>query len=330
MSQPPQSRSKKPFVILGLVLGSVALAGFVYYLINRGYETTDDAQIDGNIYQISPRVAGQVVQVLVADNQHVTKDQVLVKLDPRDAEAALAKAEADLAQAQAQVSVAQANQGQAAANVSVADAALLQAQQDDERYRAINQRAVSQQQRDSVTATIRAAKAKYDAAVQQQAGAEASVTAAQAQLTAANVEVKNANLQLSYTTIIAPAAGRVAMRTVRDGDVEPAGAGLMAVVGDDVWVTANFKETQLSGIHPGEPATITVDAIPGITFKAHVDSIGAGTGAVFSLLPAQNATGNYVKVIQRVPVKLVFDDNRVAQYGLAPGLSVLPSITIQP
>ncbi|MDE8343232.1 MAG: HlyD family secretion protein, partial [Acidocella sp.] len=206
----------------------------------------------------------------------------------------------------------------------------LQAQQDDERYRAINQRAVSQQQRDSVTATIRAAKAKYDAAVQQQAGAEASVTAAQAQLTAANVEVKNANLQLSYTTITAPAAGRVAMRTVRDGDVEPAGAGLMAVVGDDVWVTANFKETQLSGIHPGEPATITVDAIPGITFKAHVDSIGAGTGAVFSLLPAQNATGNYVKVIQRVPVKLVFDDNRVAQYGLAPGLSVLPSITIQP
>ncbi|HQT38194.1 MAG TPA: HlyD family secretion protein [Acidocella sp.] len=330
MSQPPQSRSKKPFVILGLVLGSVALAGFVYYLINRGYETTDDAQIDGNIYQISPRVAGQVVQVLVADNQHVTKDQVLVKLDPRDAEAALAKAEADLAQAQAQVSVAQANQGQAAANVSVADAALLQAQQDDERYRAINQRAVSQQQRDSVTATIRAAKAKYDAAVQQQAGAEASVTAAQAQLTAANVEVKNANLQLSYTTITAPAAGRVAMRTVRDGDVEPAGAGLMAVVGDDVWVTANFKETQLPGIHPGEPATITVDAIPGITFKAHVDSIGAGTGAVFSLLPAQNATGNYVKVIQRVPVKLVFDDNRVAQYGLAPGLSVLPSITIQP
>ncbi len=330
MGKPPQTRSRKPFVILFLVLGGVAVAGLVYYLINRGYVTTDDAQIDGNIYQISPRVAGQVEQVLVTDNQHVTKGQILVQLDPRDADAALAKAKADLAQAQAQVAVAQANQGQAAANVAVADAALLQAQQDYQRYRAVNQRAISQQQLDSATATIRAAKAKYDAAVQPQVGAESSVTAAQAQLTAANVEVNNANLQRSYTSIIAPAAGRVAMRTVRAGDVEPAGAGLMAVVGDDVWVTANFKETQLPDIHPGEPATITVDAIPGVTFKAHVDSIGAGTGAVFSLLQAENATGNYVKVIQRVPVKLVFDDNRVAQYGLAPGLSVLPSITIQP
>ncbi|MDE8348813.1 MAG: HlyD family secretion protein [Acidocella sp.] len=330
MSQPPQTRSRKPFVILFLVLASVAAAGLVYYLLNRGYETTDDAQIDGNIYQISPRVAGQVVQVLVNDNQHVTQGQVLVQLDPRDEQAALAKAEADQAQAQAQVAVAQANQGQATANITVADASFLQAKQDYDRYRAINQRAISQQQLDSATATISAAKAKYDYALQQQVGAQASVTAAEAALTAANVAVDNAKLQLSYTSITAPAAGRIAMRTVRAGNVEAAGAGLMALVGDDVWVTANYKETQLSGIHPGEPATITVDAIPGITFKAHVDSIGAGTGAVFSLLPSENATGNYVKVIQRVPVKLVFDDNRAAQFGLAPGLSVLPSITIQP
>ncbi len=329
MGKPPQTRSKRPFIILGLVLGSVALAGVVYYLLNRGYATTDDAQIDGNIYQISPKIAGQVAQVLVSDNQHVTTGQPLVQLDQRDQQVALAKAQADFEQAQAQLTVAQANEAQAAANVEVADASLLQAKQDYQRYHAINQRAISQQSLDSVTATINAAKAKYDAAVQQQNGMQASIAAAQAALDAAKVAVDNAKLQLSYTTITAPADGRISQRSVRAGDVEAAGAGLMALVGDTVWVTANYKETQLPGIKPGDQATVTIDAVPGITFKAHVDSVQAGTGAVFSLLPAQNATGNYVKVIQRVPVKLVFDDDRVAQYGLAPGMSAEPSITLQ-
>lgn len=314
MDKPPEQRSKRPFIILALVLLAIALAGLVYYLLNRGYATTDDAQIDGNIYQISPRIAGQVVQVLVEDNQHVSKGQVLVKLDARDAQAALDNAKAQLA-------VAQANLAEAQANTEVADANLLQAQQDYTRYRSINQRAISQQQLDTVTASIRAAKAKSDSARAQVAGAQASADAAA-------VQVKNAQLQLSYTTITAPAAGHVAQRTVRAGDVEAPGAGLMAVVGDQVWVTANYKETQLPGIQPGDAATVTVDAIPGITFKAHVDSIQSGTGAVFSLLPAQNATGNYVKIIQRVPVKLVFDDNRISQYNLAPGMSVEPAVTL--
>jgi membrane fusion protein (multidrug efflux system) len=314
MGKPPEQRSKRPFIILAIVLLAIALAGLVYYLLNRGYATTDDAQIDGNIYQISPRVSGQVLQVLVDDNQHVTKGQVLVQLDPRDAQAALDNAEAQLA-------VAQANLSEAQANVEVANADLLQAQQDYSRYSSINQRAISQQQLDSATATIRSAKAKYDSAAAKAAGMQASVDAAA-------VQVKNAQLQLSYTTITAPASGHIAERTVRAGDVEAAGAGLMAVVGDPVWVTANFKETQLPGIQPGDAATITVDAVPGITFKAHVDSIQSGTGAVFSLLPAQNATGNYVKIIQRVPVKIVFDDDRIGQYNLAPGMSAEPSVTL--
>ncbi|HQT65014.1 MAG TPA: HlyD family secretion protein [Acidocella sp.] len=329
MGIPPAKRSKRPFIILGLVLGSVAIAGFVYYLLNRGYATTDDAQVDGNIYQISPKIAGQVAQVLVSDNQHVTTGQPLVQFDARDQQAALAKAQAGYEQAQAQIIVAQANEAEAAANVVVANSALLQAQQDYQRYHAINQRAISQQSLDSVTATISAAKAKYDAAVQQQNAMQAAITAAQAALAAAKVDVANAQLQLSYTTITAPADGRISQRSVRAGEVEAPGAGLMGLVGDHVWVTANYKETQLPGIKPGDPATVTIDAVPGITFKAHVDSIQAGTGAVFSLLPAQNATGNYVKVIQRVPVKLVFDDDRVAQYNLSPGMSAEPSITLQ-
>lgn len=315
MDKPPEQRSKRPFIILALVLLAIALAGLVYYLLNRGYATTDDAQIDGNIYQISPRIAGQVVQVMVEDNQHVSKGQVLVRLDPRDAQSALDNA-------QAQLSVAQASLAQSQANAEVAGANLLQAQQDYARYSSINQRAITQLQLDSATATIRAAKAKSDAA-------QAQIAGAKAQADAAAVQVKNAQLQLSYTTITAPESGHVAQRTVRAGDVEAPGAGLMAVVGDTVWVTANYKETQLPGIQPGNAATVTVDAAPGITFKAHVDSIQSGTGAVFSLLPAQNATGNYVKIIQRVPVKLVFDDNRISKYNLAPGMSVEPSVTLK-
>lgn len=323
-------RSARPFLILGVVLAVVVIAGIIYWLLNRNYATTDDAQVDGDIYQIAPRIAGQVAQVLVTDNQHVIKGQALVRLDPRDAQASLAKAKAKLEQSQAQLLVATANTQQSAANVEVANADLLQAQQDYQRYASINQRAITQQQLNAATATIRSARAKYAAAVAQLAGSQASVAASQAELDAAKVEVQNAELQLSYTTITAPASGHVSQRTVRSGDVEAAGAGLMAVVGDQVWVTANYKETQLDGIHPGNPATVTIDAVPGITFKAHVDSIQYGTGSVFSLLPAENATGNYVKIVQRVPVKLVFDDSRITNYPLAPGMSANPSITINP
>jgi membrane fusion protein (multidrug efflux system) len=329
MDTPPPSRSKRPFIILALVLGAIALGGFGYYLLNRGYATTDDAEIDGDIYTVAPQISGRVTQVLVDDNAHVTAGQILVQIDPRDEQVALAKAQADAAQAAAQLGVARANQGQAEANVEVAQASLFQAQQDYARYRSVNPHAITQQQLDAATATIRSAQAKVDSAQQQVTGMQASVVAAQASQAAAQVAVVNARLQLSYTQITAPAAGHISEKTVQPGNVVAAGTGLLALVGDDVWVTANYKETQLDGIKLGAPATVTVDSVPGITFKAHVDSIQYGTGAVFSLLPAQNATGNYVKVIQRVPVKIVFDDDRIGKYVVAPGMSVLPSITIQ-
>jgi membrane fusion protein, multidrug efflux system len=329
MDTPPPRRSKQPFIILAVILGVIALAGFGYYLLNRGYATTDDAEIDGNLYTIAPQISGRVERVWVDDNQHVTAGRLLVTLDARDEQVALAKAQADAAQAQAQLGLQQADKDQSVANVEVANASMLQAQQDYDRYRSVNPHAISQQQLDAATATIRSAKAKLDAAEQQVVGAQASVIAAQAAYAAALVAVQNAKLQLSYTTITAPAAGHVAEKTVQPGNVVAPGSGLMAEVGDGVWVTANYKETQLAGIWPGSPATVTVDAVPGVAFKAHVDSIQYGTGAVFSLLPAQNATGNYVKIIQRVPVKIVFDDDRVNKYVLAPGMSVLSSITIQ-
>jgi membrane fusion protein (multidrug efflux system) len=329
---PPElhKRSARPFIILGAVLALVAIGAVIYWLLNRNFETTDDAQIDGNIYQISPRIAGQVEQVLVTDNQHVEKGQVLVTLDSRDAQASVAQAKANVEQAMAQLISTQANINVAQANAASANAALTQAEQDFARYHALSQSAVSGLQLDQTDASIRSAQAKFAAAQAQTDADKASAIAAQAQLDAAKAQLQNAQLQLSFTTIIAPAAGHVSERTVREGDVESPGAGLMAIVGDHIWVTANYKETQLADIHPGNPATITVDAIPGITFKAHVDSIQYGTGAVFSLLPAQNATGNYVKIIQRVPVKIDIDDPRIKNYPLAPGMSVNPSITITP
>ena len=330
METPTQpSRSKRPFIILAVILSAIAIGCYGYYLLNRGYVTTDDAEIDGTITTIAPQISGRVTAVLVNDNQHVQAGQVLALIDPRDQQVALATAQANAAQAAAQVGVAQVNQDEAVANAEVAEAALLQAQQDYDRYRSVDPNAITQQQLDSATANIRTAKAKLDAAREQINGMQAAVVAAQASFEAAKVAVENAELQLSYTRITAPASGHISEKTVDPGNVVAAGAGLMALVSDDVWVTANYKETQLDGIKIGAPVSVTVDAVPGVTFKAKVDSIQYGTGAVFSLLPAQNATGNYVKVIQRVPVKIIFDDGRIGQYVLAPGMSVQPSITLQ-
>jgi len=312
----PANRRWRPFIILGLILTAIAIACFVYYLLNRGYQTTDDAEIDGAIYTIAPQISGRIQSVMVDDNEHVGAGQLLATIDARDEQAELAKAEA-------RASVAEANAAEAVANVAVAQAAYEQAQQDFARYTQVNPHAVSRLTLDASTAAIRSAKAKSDAAT-------AEARAMQATATAAEVDVRNARLQLSYTSIIAPEAGHVAQKTVQPGNVVAAGTGLMALVGDDVWVTANYKETQLAGIHPGSAATVTIDAIPGVIFKAHVDSIQYGTGSVFSLLPAQNATGNYVKIVQRVPVKIVFDDDRIGQYMVAPGMSVLPSIAVDP
>lgn len=312
----PAQRSRRPFVVLGVILAAIALAGLVYYLLNRGYQTTDDAQIDGDIYTIAPQISGRIASVMVDDNQHVAAGQVVATIDPRDEQAALDRAEA-------QAAVAAANAVQAQANVAVADAEYMQAEQDFARYQQVNPHAVSRQTLDASTAAIRSAKAKFDAA-------SAEAAAMQSSADAARVDVANAKLQLSYTSIVAPAAGHIGQKSAEPGNVVAAGTGLMALVGDGVWVTANYKETQLAGIHPGSRATVTIDAIPGVVFKAHVDSIQYGTGSVFSLLPAQNATGNYVKIVQRVPVKIVFDDDRVSQFMVAPGMSALPSIAVGP
>ena len=334
--------------ILGFTIGAVVLVvlivgGTLYWLDARHFESTDDASVDAYTTQMAPRVAGQVTKLLFADNQHVSAGQTLLLIDPRDFQAKLdqataqqTSAEATMQQAQAQVLVQQASVDQAAANVRVSEADLLQARQDYDRFQKINPNAVTRQQIDAATATFHSAQAKLDASRQMVDGARAQVRAAQAQVLAAQASLKQAEantraaeLQLSYCTIVAPVAGIVTHRTVDAGNYVNAGQPLFALVQDDRWVTANFKETQLAGIRPGQDVELSIDAVPSVRFHGKVDSFQAGTGTVFSTLPAENATGNYVKIVQRLPVKIVFDDRRIKDYPLAPGMSVTPSVRVR-
>jgi membrane fusion protein (multidrug efflux system) len=333
------------FVVFALVVLAAATAGGAYWLHARNFETTDDAFIDGNIAVVAPRIAGQIERVLVADNQAVRAGDPLVEIDPRDlriklrqAQAQRANAAAQLAEMRARAEMQQASVDQAAADARVSEADLAQAQQDFTRYRNINPQAITRQQLDNATATLRSAQARLEARRQAVSAAQAQAKSAQAQilgaeaaLQEADVAVANAELQLSYTGITAPVDGRVTRRTAVAGNYVSAGTALLSLVPDDLWVTANFKETQLARMRPGQPVEIDVDAVPDTVFHGHVDSFQAGTGSAFATLPAENATGNYVKVVQRVPVKIVFDGPRPDGAGprLSPGMSVSPRVTVR-
>jgi membrane fusion protein (multidrug efflux system) len=347
-SQSAASRQTSPrrwpkFLAGGLVVAGLIGGGTLYWLEARHFETTDDAFVDADISQVSAQIGGRVSGLPVQDNQAVSAGQVLVELDPRDEQMRLDQmvaqrdqAQAGLDQVRANLPVRQAELSEAGANVRVAQSDLVQSQRDLGRYTAINPRAISAQLVDSARAAANSAQAKLDAARQAEAAARAQlavlktqVANAEASLRLAEANVANARLQLSYTRIVAPAEGRVARRTVQLGNYVAPGQALLAVVQPDCWVTANFKESQLADMHPGQAARVAIDALGGRTLPAHVASVQAGTGSVFSSLPAENATGNYVKIVQRVPVKLSFEGDACRALGLAPGMSVEPSVKVR-
>lgn len=342
---PPPRKKKYRLRIFGAIAGLVIIAAglFYYFRYIAPYEDTDDAFIDGNVTLVSPRVAGQVTQLLINDNEEVHSNDVLVEIDPRDYQAALDQANADLAAAQsqldsarAQVEVSESKVVQAQAAVTAAEAQDQRASADLKRYESVESRAVSktdfdlaQAQARSAAANLAAARSQVKAAHAEVSLSRAGVETATAAVQQAQARLEQAKLNLSYTKIIAPFDGRITARTVQVGSYVQPGQALFALVPRDVWVTANFKETQLTFMRPGQPVEVHVDAYPTHDFKATVNSLQAGTGARFSLLPPENAVGNYVKVVQRVPVKIVFDEQLPTNLDIAPGMSVEPKVKVK-
>jgi membrane fusion protein, multidrug efflux system len=330
-------------LIVGAVVALAAVGvGARYYLWALHHESTDDAFIDGHMVHAAPQVGGRVRRVLVTDNQPVRAGDLLVEIDPADfrvkldqAIASRAAARGRLAQARAGLGVAEASRAQAAADVVAARADADNAAADLARYRATTSGAVSRQSVDAASTTAERMAAQLIVAQKKTAAAGAQIelarsqiAAAEADVVAAGAAVEQARLQLSYTKIRAAEAGRVTTKDVEPGNYVQIGQELLALVSDDVWVTANFKETQLAHMRPGQPVAIYVDAY-GHDFHGRVDSVQAGSGARFSLLPPENATGNYVKVVQRVPVKIVFDDPAEGGFLLGPGMSVVPEVELR-
>lgn len=309
----------------------------------RGKESTDDAFIEGHVMQIAPQVAGAISNVLVEDNQQVKAGDLLVELDPRENQAVYNQAKANVDSAVAKL-------GQAEAQLASTQAALQEAQSDIEEARATSDNAAkdlargqelrergvtSEQDLDRVNTAARSSKAVLDSKIKKALGTEsdvkvnaAAVESAKAQVELANSLFDTAKLRLSYTKLYAPEDGRITRKNAEIGNYVQTGTALMAVVPDDVWVVANFKETQLRHMRPGQPVDIRVDAYPSLKVHGKVDSIQAGTGARFSLLPSENATGNYVKVVQRVPVKISIDNWPKDGPLLAPGMSVTPTVDV--
>ena len=333
-------RARRRMILTIMALIIVGIVAVVAYWINTsGYESTDDAFIDARTVSISAQVGAAIVDVPVTDNQLVEPGTVLVRLDDRDykaqvdqAAAQVDQAAANIANIDAQVAAQQARIDQAAKQTAQAQAALAFAHQQDERYTSLVKNGAgtveAAQQYSSgllqAQATFAAAQANAVATEKQLPVLKAQRGIAEAQLEQARATKEQADANLSRTLITAPVAGRVARLTAARGNYAAIGQALMMFVPRDVWVTANFKETQLLTVRPGDPVDIRIDTYPDRKFKGHVDSIQAGSGTAFSLLPAENATGNFVKIVQRVPVKIVFDGPPDVLLG--PGMSVVPTV----
>jgi membrane fusion protein (multidrug efflux system) len=337
---------RHPFAVpfAGIVLALLVAGGYLYWDDARHYVTTDDAFIAARQYAIAPKVSGYVVAVPVTDNQHVSAGDVIARIDDRDYRAALAQTQAQVAAAQAsienidaQTAVQQAQVGENEAQVEQAQASLTFAQQQASRYGTLAhdgwgsvqdaQQYGSQLQQQK--AALKTAQATLVATTRQLAALKAQHSSAEANLAQAAAQRDQAELNLSYTTVIAAQPGRVVNLSAAVGQYAQPGTNLTMFVPDEIWVAANFKETQLDAMRPGQPVILHIDAYPERAVHGHVDSVQPGSGTAFSLLPAENATGNYVKIVQRVPVKIVID-NPPADVALGPGMSVEPTVRTDP
>lgn len=340
----PSFPRQHPYISIAiLVVLLLAAVGLVLWWLNaRQYESTDDAFIDARTVTIGAEISGRITDVAVTDNQPVKAGDVLLRIDDSDYQASLAEASAGVASAQAdivdveaQIKAQNAKIDAAQKQVAQAQAALDFAKAEDQRNRELLAKGTStQQQAQQAASTLRQDQAAFDSAQANVAAAKSQVVVLQAQTKSAEAKLDQAKASqdqarttLSRTTITAPVAGRATSISVANGTYAQPGQVLMMFVPDEVWVKANFKETQLDLMRPGQPVDIDIDAYPEKAFHGRVDSIQAGSGTAFSLLPAENATGNFVKVVQRVPVKIVFE--KPPGVLLGPGLSVVPTVKVR-
>jgi membrane fusion protein (multidrug efflux system) len=341
---------------------AIALAVLLYFGLSLlsdtlTHESTDDAFIAGHIVSIAPRISGQVASVHVLDNQLVRSNDLLVEIDPADYATTLSQKQAAQNSSdsnfkaaiagyklmEVKVTTAEATARESKADADAAAATAEKAKADFERAQTLRtNETISAQEFDQAKEATDQAEANFNSAKQKADADESKVSEARAQLEAAKAEsdavfsqlnesktaVDTAQLNLSYTKIYAPGDGRVTRKQVEAGDYLQTGQTIMSIVPVEVWVVANFKESQLKKMKPGQSASVKIDALGGRKFRAHVDSIQAGSGAQFSLLPPENATGNFVKVIQRVPVKILFNEPLPADKTIGPGLSVEPSVQV--
>jgi membrane fusion protein, multidrug efflux system len=325
-----------------VLLASVVGGGYFYADQASRFQSTDDAFIAARQSSIAPKVSGYITAVPVTDNQHVAAGDVIARIDDRDYRIALEQAEAQVAAAQAsienieaQLAVQKAQINANQAQVDQTQAALVFAQQQAARYQHLEQTGFGTVQNSEQytsqlrqqQAALQSAQATLNLAQRQVEGLKAQRKSAVANLAQAEAQRDQAKLNLSYTTVTAAQPGRIVNLGAAVGQFAQPGTNLTMFVPDQIWVTANFKEIQLDHIRPGDPVTLRIDAYPGRVIHGHVDSVQSGSGTAFSLLPAQNATGNYVKIVQRVPVKIVMD-NPPKDVALGPGMSVVPTVRI--
>ncbi|UII22235.1 HlyD family secretion protein [Fulvivirga ligni] len=358
----PEQKKKKGSKLFPIIFAGIVVAGIVFgvfkYIHGLHYEETEDAQLETNISPVIPKASGYITKIFVDDNKHVKQGDTLVILEDTDykirveqAEAAFENAKANLevvksgaSASVANVSTSQANIATVQANIEAAKVDLWQATQDYNRYsNLIKDHSITQQQFDKVQATKEAAEKKL-AVLQSQKSVAAkqkvvsqsnsdvstnNIAVAEANVKMRQAELELAQLQLSYTVVTAPISGTISQKHVEVGQLVQAGQSLFAIVEDsNIWVVANFKETQMAKIQPGQEVEVEVDAVPGTTFVGKVQSIAAATGAKFSLLPPDNATGNFVKVVQRIPVKIVLNDGQEQQSKLRAGMNVLVEVSL--
>ncbi len=325
------------------LIAAAVVYGIVYFIHSLSHESTDDAYVSGTIVPIAAEVKGRVVKVYIDDNQYIDAGKPLLEIYRQDyldlvkeKKEAIYRLTSEENEHAAAIEEKEKTLTKARANLDVAISEEDLAQKEVQRYESLLKKdAISQNQYDQVKSRWQVTVARRQAAAAAIDEAEAAVKAIKAKYATQSFRIKEAqatkNLaerDLARTVVIAPISGRIAMKNVDPGKYVMPGQALLAIVKEDIWVIANFKETQITKMTVGQPVEIKVDAYPSVTFSGHVDSLQSGTGSVFSLLPPENATGNFVKVVQRVPVKIVIDSKFDPRHPLWPGLSVVPTVDV--